>query len=75
MWVAEREVREQIAISAWDSKGNPVEIVVAVARIDREHCTVRIAVDAPQDIKLQRVEHAKNARDNVSDRPSGRVDL
>jgi sRNA-binding carbon storage regulator CsrA len=68
MWVAERRAREQVAISAWDSKGNPVEIVVAVARIDREHCTVRIAVDAPQDIKLQRVEHAKNARNNAGNR-------
>ena len=68
MWVAERNPGEQLTIDAWDSKGKPVRIMVAVARIDLEHCTVRIAVDAPSDVKLQRVEHAKNARNNVGNR-------
>lgn len=68
MWVAERNPGEQLTINAWDSQGKPVQIVIAVARIDLANCTVRIAVDAPSDIKLQRVEKAKNARNNVGDR-------
>jgi len=75
MWVAERRTGEQVTISAWDSKGNPVEIVVAISRIDLDRRRVRIGVNAPEDIKLKRNDDATNARDNASDRPSGRVDL
>ena len=75
MWVAQRRRGEQIAVSAWNASGDPVVILVAVSSIDRERGTVRIAVDAPAEIKLERLEAAKNASDNNGDRSNGRVDL